>query len=60
MITIDDLIEEGKNGDNLLALKALEQEEYTYCKIICDEILGRQNFLGGLIGQKRKGGGNDS
>lgn len=38
----------------------LDEIEHAYCKIICDEIFGRQNFLGDLIWQKRKGGGNDS
>ena len=38
----------------------LDEVEHAYCKIICDEIFGRQNFLGDLIWQKRKGGGNDS
>lgn len=38
----------------------LDENEHAYCKIICDEIFGRTNFLGDLIWQKRKGGGNDS
>lgn len=38
----------------------LDETEHAYCKILCDEIFGRQNFLGDLIWQKRKGGGNDS
>ena len=38
----------------------LDEIEHAYCKIICDEIFGRQNFIGDLIWQKRKGGGNDS
>ncbi|MFR9543051.1 MAG: site-specific DNA-methyltransferase [Rikenellaceae bacterium] len=38
----------------------LDENEHAYCKVICDEIFGRQNFLGDLIWQKRKGGGNDS
>lgn len=38
----------------------LDEIEHAYCKIICDEVFGRQNFLGDLIWQKRKGGGNDS
>lgn len=50
---------------NLLTLDGvlfinLDEIEHAYCKIICDEIFGRQNFLGDLIWQKRKGGGNDS
>ena len=38
----------------------LDEVEYAYCKIICDEIFGRSNYIGDLIWQKRKGGGNDS
>lgn len=38
----------------------LDEIEHAYCKIICDDIFGRSNFLGDLIWQKRKGGGNDS
>lgn len=38
----------------------LDENEHAYCKILCDEIFGRQNFVGDLIWQKRKGGGNDS
>ena len=38
----------------------LDKVEHAYCKIICDEIFGRQNYIGDLIWQKRKGGGNDS
>lgn len=38
----------------------LDEVEHAYCKILCDEIFGRHNFLGDLIWQKRKGGGNDS
>lgn len=38
----------------------LDENEHAYCKIICDEIFGRSNFVGDLIWQKRKGGGNDS
>ena len=38
----------------------LDEVEHAYCKIICDEIFGRENYIGDLIWQKRKGGGNDS
>ncbi|MBE0393442.1 site-specific DNA-methyltransferase [Flavobacterium sp. PL002] len=38
----------------------LDEIEHAYCKIVCDEIFGRQNYIGDLIWQKRKGGGNDS
>ncbi len=38
----------------------LDENEHAYCKIICDEIFGRSNYIGDLIWQKRKGGGNDS
>lgn len=38
----------------------LDEMEHAYCKVICDEIFGRSNYLGDLIWQKRKGGGNDS
>lgn len=38
----------------------LDEVEHAYCKIVCDEIFGRNNYIGDLIWQKRKGGGNDS
>ena len=38
----------------------LDETEHAYCKVICDEVFGRKNFIGDLIWQKRKGGGNDS
>lgn len=38
----------------------LDEIEHAYCKILCDEIFNRNNFIGDLIWQKRKGGGNDS
>lgn len=38
----------------------LDEIEHAYCKVICDEIFGRINYIGDLIWQKRKGGGNDS
>lgn len=45
--------------DGILLIN-LDEVEHAYCKVICDEIFGRQNYLGDLIWQKRKGGGNDS
>ena len=38
----------------------LDGNESHYAKIICDEIFGRENFIGELVWKKRKGGGNDS
>jgi len=38
----------------------LDENEHSYCKIVCDEIFGRINYIGDFIWQKRKGGGNDS
>lgn len=38
----------------------LDENEHAYCKVLCDEIFGRKNYVGDLIWQKRKGGGNDS
>ena len=38
----------------------LDETEHAYCKVICDEVFGRKNFIGDLIWQKRKGGGNES
>ncbi len=38
----------------------LDECEHAYAKIIFDEVFGRENFIGDLIWQKRKGGGNDS
>lgn len=38
----------------------LDENEHAYCKVLCDEIFGRINYIGDLIWQKRKGGGNDS
>lgn len=38
----------------------LDEIEHAYCKVLCDEIFGRSCFIGDLIWQKRKGGGNDS
>jgi adenine-specific DNA-methyltransferase len=38
----------------------LDEKEYSYCRLLLDEIFGFSNFVGDLIWQKRKGGGNDS
>lgn len=38
----------------------LDEQEHAYAKILLDGIFGRQNFIGDIIWQKRKGGGNDS
>ena len=38
----------------------LDEQEHAYLKVILDEIFGRENFIGDVIWQKRKGGGNDS
>ncbi len=38
----------------------LDENEHAYCKVLCDEIFGRINYIGDLIWQKRKRGGNDS
>ncbi len=38
----------------------LDEQEHAYAKVLLDEIFGRSNFIGDLIWQKRKGGGNDS
>ena len=39
---------------------SLDEREHAYAKILLDEIFGRENFIGDIIWQKRKGGGNDS
>lgn len=38
----------------------LDEQEHAYAKVVLDGIFGRQNFIGDMIWQKRKGGGNDS
>lgn len=47
-------------AENGVLMINLDEVEHAYCKVLCDEIFGRQNFIGDLIWQKRKGGGNDS
>ncbi len=38
----------------------LDEQEHAYAKVLLDGIFGRENFVGDIIWQKRKGGGNDS
>ncbi len=38
----------------------IDETEHAYLKIVLDETFGRKNYIGDLIWQKRKGGGNDS
>jgi adenine-specific DNA-methyltransferase len=38
----------------------LDEQEHAYAKVLLDGIFGRNNFIGDIIWQKRKGGGNDS
>jgi len=38
----------------------LDEQEHAYAKVVLDSIFGRNNFVGDIIWQKRKGGGNDS
>lgn len=38
----------------------LDEQEHAYAKVILDGIFGRENYIGDIIWQKRKGGGNDS
>jgi adenine-specific DNA-methyltransferase len=47
------------SNDGVLFIN-LDENEQAYCKVICDEVFGRNNYVGDLIWQKRKGGGNDS
>lgn len=35
----------------------LDEEQQAYCHVMLDEIFGRKNFIGDLIWQKRRGGG---
>ena len=35
----------------------LDEQEHAYAKVLLDGIFGRQNYVGDLIWQKRKGGG---
>lgn len=39
---------------------SIDKDEFHYLKIICDEIYGRNNYIGDFIWQKKRGGGNDS
>lgn len=38
----------------------LDEQEHAYAKVLLDGIFGRKNYIGDIIWQKRKGGGNDS
>lgn len=38
----------------------LDETEHAYMKVLCDQIFGRNNYIGDIIWKKRKGGGNDS
>lgn len=46
-----------KDGIMIIITDEIEQ---AYLKVLADEIFGRDCFIGDLIWQKRKGGGNDS
>lgn len=39
---------------------SLDDNEHCHFKLLMDEIFGDENFVGSIIWQKRKGGGNDS
>ena len=39
---------------------SIDDAEVAHLRMICDEIFGAENFVGQIIWQKRKGGGNDS
>ena len=39
---------------------SIDDREYAYLKVLCDEIFGRENYVGDFIWQKKKGGSNDS
>ena len=39
---------------------SIDETEFPYLKVLCDEIFGRNNFIGNFIWQKKRGGGNDS
>lgn len=45
--------------DGVLLINTDEIEQ-AYLKVLTDEILGRENFVGDIIWKKRRGGGNDS
>lgn len=38
----------------------LDEQEHAYAKVLLDSLFGRENYIGDIIWQKRKGGGNDS
>lgn len=39
---------------------SIDDNEQANLKLLCDQVFGEKNFVGELIWQKRKGGGNDS
>lgn len=39
---------------------SIDDNEYAQLKLLCDSVLGEQNYITALIWQKKKGGGNDS
>lgn len=39
---------------------SLDEQEHAYSKVLLDAVFGRENYIGDIIWQKRKGGGNDS
>ena len=47
------------NDDGLLWI-TLDENESHYCKVICDEIFGRNNYLGSIIWQHSVQGKNDA
>lgn len=47
-------------SENGIMFVNIDEIEHAYLKIVLDETFGRKNYIGDLIWQKRKGGGNDS
>lgn len=39
---------------------SIDDNEHAQLKLLCDSVLGEQNYVTSLIWQKKKGGGNDS
>jgi len=39
---------------------SIDDAEVAHLRMMCDEIFGTENFVGQIVWQKRKGGGNDS
>jgi len=46
--------------ENGVCFISIDDHEVHNLRKICDEIFGEENFIGEIIWQKRKGGGNDS